>query len=105
METNFVRAEFDIDCEWEGLPPVYRIYVNDELFTERTWTYTTQYLREILQIQAPPGKYRVRLENVGADATGNWPSLPNLAKFTIRHPGVSHGRARWLDIGLLEIQA
>ena len=59
METVFVKAKFDIDCDWEGLAPVYRIYVNDELFAERTYTWVDQYLTEILQIEAPPDNMKL----------------------------------------------
>lgn len=93
MEPVFVRACFDINCDWEGLPPVYRVYVNDELFAERTWTYTNQYLEENLQIQAPPGRYRVRLESVGH----------NLANFRTSNFKVSLGPASWINNEYLEI--
>ena len=93
METRFVKAVFDINCEWEGLEPSYRIYVNDELFTERTWTWTDSYLEEILQIQAPPGQYRIRLE----------PVHPTLARFTISNHRVEYGTARWIDNEYLDI--
>jgi len=91
--TVFVKAVFDLDCDWEGLPPVYRIYVNDELFTERTWCWTDQYLEEILQIQAPPGQYQVRVEPVG----------PNLAHFRATNHRVEYGPGRWLSPDMLEI--
>lgn len=93
METQFVKALFDIDCQWEGLPPVYRVYVNDELFAERTWIWTEHYLTEMLQIQAPPGRYRVKLEGV----------KPNLAKFTVNNHKIEYGTARWIDANTLEI--
>lgn len=93
MYTKYARVTFDVDCEWEGLPPVYRIYVNEELFAERTWVYINQYLKETLQIQALPGKYHITLEKVG----------PDQANFTISNPKIAQGRARWLDFGLLEI--
>ena len=93
MDTVFVRAVFDIDCDWEGLPPVYRVFVNDELFTERTWIWTGQHLQEILQIQAVPGKYRVRVESVG----------PNLAQFRTWNHQIEHGPARWVKTGMIRI--
>lgn len=93
MEHCFVRAEFDVDCDWEGLPPIYRIYVNEELFTERTWRWTEHYLRENLQILAPPGQYHVRVESVG----------PNLANFRTANHDITVGAARWLDAQHLEI--
>lgn len=95
METQFIRAVFDLDCDWEGLPPVYRIYVCDELFAEREWRWTDHYLEEILQIQAPPGIYAVRLDIVG----------PSLARFRAHNHRVEYGTARWIDGDHLEIQA
>lgn len=81
METKFVKAVFDIDCEWAGLPPTYRVYVNDELFTERTWIWTDSYLEEILQIQAPPGNYVIRHELVP----------PHLAHLTVSNFRIEYG--------------
>ena len=52
MTKKFVRVVSDVYCTWEGLAPTYRVYVNDELFTERTWIWTQDYLEEMLQIQA-----------------------------------------------------
>lgn len=93
MESVFIKAMFDLHCDWEGLAPIYRIYVNDELFAERTFTWTDHYLREMLQIQAPPGHYSVRLETVG----------PNLARFRADNHHIEHGSARWVDDNTIEI--
>jgi len=68
MSTKFVRVVCDVTCGWSGTPPRYRAYVNDELFTERTWIWTDSYLEELLQIQAPPGKYIIRYELVDPDS-------------------------------------
>lgn len=95
MSTVFVKAWFDLDCEWEGLPPTYRIYVNDELFAERTWNYTEHYLSEMLQILAEPGRYEITVRPVG----------PNLAEFTASNFRVEYGPGEWIKKGrLLEIQ-
>jgi hypothetical protein len=66
VTTEFVIAVCDVRCRWcePTPPPRYRCYVNDELFTERTWIWINEYLEESLQISAPPGKYRVRYELV-----------------------------------------
>ena len=76
-----MRVLCDVDCRWEGLPPTYRVYVNDELFAERTWTWTDEYLEEMLQIEAEPGKYRIRYELVP----------PNLAEITASNFRVDFG--------------
>jgi hypothetical protein len=62
MQTEFVIAKCDVYCKWTGPYPRYRCYVNDELFSERTWIWQDVYLEESFQIQAPAGKYTVRVE-------------------------------------------
>ena len=64
MQTHFVIAKCDVYCEWSKTSPIYRCYVNDELFAERTWIWKNSYLEESLQIQAPVGRYQVRFELV-----------------------------------------
>jgi len=58
----YVRLEADIRCTWHQEAPIYRVYVNDELFTERTFIWTDCYLVESIQLQVDPGKYAVRIE-------------------------------------------
>jgi hypothetical protein len=40
------------------------VYVNDELFTERSWIWSGKeyYLEEIITIEAPPGQYAIKYE-------------------------------------------
>jgi hypothetical protein len=94
VKTVFVKALFDLDCTWEGLPPVYRIYVEDELFAERTWIWTDSYLTEMLQIQAPPVTYNIRIE----------PVRPCLANFHLDNFRIAYGPGRWLSKDKIEIQ-
>ena len=54
----------DVSVDWQGDPPNYRVYVGDEMFTERTWIWQEQYLEEMLVVNAPPGKYNLRWELV-----------------------------------------
>lgn len=93
MKKKFVRVLADIDCNWEGLSPNYRVYVNDELFTERTWIWTNEYLEEDLQIEAEPGNYRLRWELVP----------PCLATITVKNVRVDLGPASIKDNNLLRI--
>jgi hypothetical protein len=64
MDKKFVQVLADVDCEWEGLAPIYRLYLNDELFAERTWRWTDARLEEMMQINAEPGEYTIRFELV-----------------------------------------
>jgi hypothetical protein len=93
MSKKFVRVLADVDCEWEGLEPIYRVYVNDELFVERTWRWTDCYLEEMLQIEAEPGKYRLRWELVP----------PHLARLIVKNLRVDYGPANIKNKELLRI--
>lgn len=84
MTKQYVRVAAEVHCSWEGLPPTYRVYVNDELFSERTWIWTDAYLEENLQILAQPGKYQIRFELVP----------PYLAQLWVKNMHVNHGPGR-----------
>lgn len=84
---------FNIECEWDKVRPAYRIFVNDELFTERTWNWDGCYIEELLQIEAPEGMYIVRLEAV----------QPTRGRFTVTNHRIESGPARWLNDRQLEI--
>jgi len=95
MSRHFVSVLADVDCEWEGLNPIYRVYVNDELFAERTWRWTTEYLEEMLQIDAEPGDYVLHWELV----------KPHLAQLKIQNVRVDQGPATILDSNTLRINS
>ena len=93
MRREFVQVVCDVDCKWEGLPPAYRAYVNDELFTERTWIWKDCYLEESFQIEALPGRYRMKYELV----------TPEHAGIKIRNLRITHGPAVITPQGEIEI--
>jgi len=64
MIRQSVAVLADVSVAWQGDPPNYRVYVGDEMFTERTWIWQEQYLEELLVVNAPPGKYNLRWELV-----------------------------------------
>lgn len=88
-EEKFVKIRFEVRCDWEAFPPDYRVYVNDELFTERQfkWYGGKQYVREMLQIKAEPGEYQIRFEHLP----------PYNGKFTIGDAYVQQGPAEMID--------
>jgi len=94
MRTEFVMALTDVCCDWSGEPPRYRCYVNDELFTERTWIWTDRYLEEQLQILARPGKYQIRYELVDVEN----------ATLTTNNYRITHGPAIVEQTGCITIQ-
>jgi hypothetical protein len=82
MEIQFVQVSCNVHIDWSGAQaPAYRLYVNDELFAERTWRWTDHYLEEMLQIEAEPGEYIIRVELVP----------PHLAQLTVANIRVDYG--------------
>jgi len=87
MTTRFVHLESLIDCEWQETPPVYRLYVNDELFSERTWIWQDSILEENIIVSAMPGDFELRYELVE----------PSDAKLTVGKLRVNDGPAEIVD--------
>ena len=70
----FLQA--DIKCNKESTP--YRIYINDELMTERFYTipigYTPDQVKNILNIELPDASdYKVTIENIPDHPDSNEP--------------------------------
>ena len=93
MTKQFIRLLCEVSCEWEVLQPIYRAYVNDELFAERTWRWDNCYLEELFQIEAEPGEYRIRYELVP----------PHLAQLTVTNMRVDYGPGT-VENGILRIR-
>jgi hypothetical protein len=81
MNKKFVQVLCDVDCRWEGLAPTYRLYVNNELFVERTWIWQNEYLEELIQIEAVPGVYEIKYELVP----------PHLAQLSVGNARMQYG--------------
>ena len=78
--------QIDLHCKWERSPPIYRLYVNDELFSERNYIWQAgEYLRENLVLNAPSGNYKVRIET------------PSDFNFKLRNLRCTHGNAQIID--------
>lgn len=71
-----VEVQFDLYCHWSHKEPVYRIYVDEDLITERTfsWPGFQNYVRENFAIAVKHGEHFLRIENLN----------PNTAKFTVK---------------------
>ena len=91
MELQSVQFEYEVHCDWAGTPPVYRLYVNDELFTERTYIWINKYLKESVSIEVPPGDYVVRYE------------LHGNGTLTAKNPKVTIGSAEFIDNNTVRI--
>ena len=94
MEKQFVQVACNVHVNWSGAAsPSYRVYVNNELFTERNWKWPGYFLEEIIQIEAVPGKYRIKYELV----------QPHRAVLSVTNMRVVHGPGRIKDNEILRI--
>ena len=95
MQKEAVTVIADVNLKWAENPPRYRCYVNDELFTERTWIWNECYLEENIHIYAEPGQYSIRYELVD----------PEAAKIKIRNFRIANGSATVCQKGYVQITA
>lgn len=67
---NHTCIDVDVWCKWENTPPVYRVYVDDQLLTERTfiWETSRHYIREHIEVFLDEGWHEVRIENCSKGA-------------------------------------
>lgn len=93
MSHKFVAVLCDVDCTWDTDNPVYRVFVNNELFAERTWIWKDCYLEEMLQISGVPGQYQIKFELTN----------PHCCSLVASNLRIGHGDARILDNNILEI--
>jgi len=78
------ELKFDVHCYYDGINPRYRVYVDDDLITERTFVWDTkqQYVEETVILEAPSGTHRLRVENVD-------PALGTFAVENIKLDGIA----------------
>jgi len=64
------KLEVDVYSHWSIDPPVYRLYVNGEMLTERTfgWPSYQNYIKEHLFCDLDTGVHTFKLENLDRNA-------------------------------------
>jgi hypothetical protein len=74
MLLRYAELKFDVHCYYDNQSPRYRVYVDDDLMTERTFVWREdQYIEETVIIEAPVGTHKLRIENID----------PHLGTFTV----------------------
>ena len=87
-----IRMEIDVHCKWNINPPVYRLYVNDELFSERNFIWQAdEFVTENLVMNAPLGSYRIRIET------------PSEFNFKLRNLKCAYGKAEVVNNEVFKI--
>lgn len=72
-----VLVQCTVTTDTADQQPRYRVWVRDEMFTERQWRWTNnECLEEQIGVRGDPGQYPVRIEMVpgwpGDVAVTNW---------------------------------
>ena len=64
-----VHVTFELWCEWSGEPPSYRVYINNDLMTERTYTFdnSQEYLEERVPLLTKSGAHFLKIDNLNSD--------------------------------------
>jgi len=93
MKPQSVQVQYDVFCDWSGPPPRYRLYVQGELFTERTFNFVQSYLEEVIPINAVPGDYVIKYEMIDSNA-----------HLAAQNPRVISGTAEFIAHNVVRIQ-
>jgi len=64
---DITSLTIDVYCDSLVGHNAYRLYVDDELLTERTWSWPSYeiFIRENIEVRVGPGRHLVRLVNLG----------------------------------------
>lgn len=62
----YAKLEIDVYGHWNNKPPVYRIFIDDEMVTERTfgWPSYQNYITEHIACDLDTGVHTLRLQNL-----------------------------------------
>jgi len=79
-----LRIEVDVYCEWQTEPEAYRLYIDNDLYTERTyiWRNPHNWVREILVAELEPGEHTIKIESVNKSINT---SIFRMANFAINN--------------------
>jgi hypothetical protein len=55
----------DVHCHWNGIPPSYRLYVDEDMLYERTfgWSGYQTYIEERIVCDLEPGIHSLKIED------------------------------------------
>ena len=84
-----IHLSTDVQCHWSETPPIYRIYVDGDMLTERTfrWAGYQNYIREHVVCELTPGAHMIRVENCSQQGSLKLSSLIIEGVEQTRSPG------------------
>jgi hypothetical protein len=61
----------DLYASWGDVPPCYRVYMDNDLLTERDfiWNGTEKFIRENIIVKLGPGAHALRIEQINNSGT------------------------------------
>jgi hypothetical protein len=64
-----VSITVDVYCNRSEGEPSYRVYVDDEMLTERSWTWAAYdvFIREHIEVNVEPGAHRLYVRESNCD--------------------------------------
>ena len=65
----FVRLTADVYCNRSEGSPTYRVYVDDDLLTERTWSLPAyeMFIQEQIEVEVAPGAHTLSIRECNCD--------------------------------------
>jgi hypothetical protein len=65
-----VSLTVDVYCIRGEGNPTYRVYVDDEMLTERTWSWPIYevFVKEMIEVNVEPGAHRLEIRECNCDA-------------------------------------
>lgn len=85
-----VHIAFELWCDWTDDAPVYRVYVDNHLMTERTYIFNNKelFIEEHVPLMTTAGKHYLKIENLN----------PKTAKFTIKNFKINEKPGVWREM-------
>jgi hypothetical protein len=68
-----VTVSVDVYCTRSENTPSYRVYVDEEMLTERSWTWPAYeiFIKEQIEVDLEPGAHRVSIRECNCEAVFN----------------------------------
>jgi hypothetical protein len=65
------KLTVDVYASWGDIPPRYRVYVDNDLLTERDfiWSGTNQFIRENIIVNLKPGEHKLQVKQINKNGT------------------------------------
>lgn len=78
----------EVHCHWSESPPVYRIFVDDEMLLERVFAYPgyNNAIEENIICDLPNGIHSIRLENITGNGNFKFQNIKVMGNNIVKHP-------------------